>query len=85
MTTRLRADVVFTELDDGSVLLDERTGRYYQLNTTATLALRTMLDGGSPHHAAEVLADRYDTSHRRASADIVGLITRLRRLELVTP
>ncbi|USA02001.1 hypothetical protein NCG97_17145 [Streptomyces lydicamycinicus] len=41
-----------TDTDDGTVLLNERTGRYWQLNATGGQVLRQLLDGheapGSP-------------------------------------
>jgi hypothetical protein len=44
MTVRLRADMSATDTDDGPVLLDERVGRYWQLNRTGAFVLRLLLD-----------------------------------------
>jgi hypothetical protein len=44
---RLRADVSAIDADDGLVLLDERSGKYYQLNSSGAIVLRALLDDGS--------------------------------------
>ena len=48
MTLMLRDGVSSADTDYGTVLLDEDSGQYWNLNPTAALALRTLLDGGSP-------------------------------------
>ena len=48
MTMRLRDGVSSAETDYGIMLLDEDSGRYWNLNPTAALVLRTLLDGGTP-------------------------------------
>ncbi|MGH8887721.1 MAG: PqqD family peptide modification chaperone [Egibacteraceae bacterium] len=44
------------------VLLDERSGRYRQLNTSGALVLRVLLDGATPQKAAKTLATRCPVS-----------------------
>ena len=56
MTMRC-AGVSSAETDYGIMLLDEDSGRYWNLNPTAALVLRTLLDGG-PDQAAHELAER---------------------------
>jgi hypothetical protein len=84
MTLRLRADVSTTETDDGAVLLDERAGRYWQLNLTGALVLRLLLDGAAPHQVAPTLADQYPVSIEQAAADVAALLRHLRTAGLVT-
>jgi Coenzyme PQQ synthesis protein D (PqqD) len=84
MTLRLRADVSTAETDDGMVLLDERVGRYWQLNLTGALVLRLLLDGCTPHQVAQTLADQYPVSAKQAAADIAVLLARLRAAGLLT-
>ena len=62
MTMRLRAEVSIANTDNGLVLLDERAGRYWQLNPTGALVLHLLLDGMTPHQVAQTLADRHPVS-----------------------
>ncbi|MEU7133431.1 lasso peptide biosynthesis PqqD family chaperone [Streptomyces sp. NPDC046261] len=55
MTVRLRDDVSLAETDDGGILLDQRSGHYWQLNHSASVALRKLLDGADEHEAALAL------------------------------
>ncbi|MGH8887587.1 MAG: lasso peptide biosynthesis PqqD family chaperone [Egibacteraceae bacterium] len=84
MTLRLRADVSTADTDDGLVLLDERAGRYWQLNSTGAFVLRTLLDGGTPQQTAELLADRHAVTTAQAAADVAALLEHLRAAGLVT-
>ena len=83
MTVRLRAEVSTADTDDGLVLLDERAGRYWQLNPTGALVLRLLLDGVSPHQAAQTLADRHPVSTEQAAADVAALLEHLHTAGLV--
>jgi hypothetical protein len=84
MTLRLRADVSIADTDNGMVLLDERVGRYWQLNLTGALVFRLLLDGATPHQVTQTLADHYPVSTEQAAADIAVLLARLRTAGLVT-
>jgi Coenzyme PQQ synthesis protein D (PqqD) len=84
MTVRLRADVSTTDTDDGMVLLDERAGRYWQLNATGGLVLRLLLDGATPRQVAQTLTDRHPVSTEQAAADVADLLRRLHTAGLVT-
>jgi hypothetical protein len=84
MTLQLRADVSAADTDDGTVLLDERAGRYWQLNPTGALVLRLLLDGACPHQVAQTLADRHAVSTEQAAADVAALLERLHTAGLVT-
>jgi hypothetical protein len=84
MTLQLRADVSTAATDDGVVLLDERAGRYWQLNPTGALVLQLLLDGAAPQQVAQTLADRQPVSTEQAAADVAVLLERLRAAGLVT-
>lgn len=84
MTLRLRTDVSTTDTDDGAVLLDERAGRYWQLNPTGAVVLRLLLEGAAPHQVAQILADRHTVSTEQAAADVAALLRHLRTAGLVT-
>ncbi|WP_081438426.1 lasso peptide biosynthesis PqqD family chaperone [Pseudofrankia asymbiotica] len=80
----LSGSVVSTDTDYGTALLDQRSGRYWTLNPTATLILRVLLDGGDPPNAARVLLDRFDVEPETARADVDRLVDQLRTAGLVT-
>lgn len=81
---RLGKHVTLSESEDGAVLLDLRSGRYWQLNPTGVLVLRTLLDGGDEQHAVAAVAVRYSVDPDRARADVRSLVTALRDARLVT-
>jgi Coenzyme PQQ synthesis protein D (PqqD) len=74
---RLRPDVTSTATDDGLVLLDERTGRYWQLNPTGAYVLDRLLAGLEPDGIAGELTDRYALDPGRALRDVTALAERL--------
>lgn len=80
----LNRSVVSTDTDYGTALLDERSGRYWTLNSTAALALRVLLDGGDPPAAARALLDQYDVAPATARADVDKLVDELCAAGLVT-
>ncbi|MFD7711041.1 lasso peptide biosynthesis PqqD family chaperone [Streptomyces sp. NPDC059785] len=82
--SRLRADVTACPTEEGMVLLDERRGRYWQLNSTGALIVQTLLDGATPGQAADRLADACPVTAERAAADVAALVDRLTRARLVT-
>ncbi|MEH6376421.1 lasso peptide biosynthesis PqqD family chaperone [Streptomyces sp. KLMMK] len=83
MNLTLRRDVSATDTEDGMVLLDEQSGSYWQLNSTAALILRSLLDG-TPEQAAQVLTERYPAvSAERAATDVAALIDSLSTARLV--
>ncbi len=83
MTLRLRDGVSSADTDYGIILLDEDSGRYWNLNPTAALALRTLLDGGSPAEAARQLTERYEVEAATAGRDVQELVDELRGAGLV--
>ncbi|MFD8542512.1 lasso peptide biosynthesis PqqD family chaperone [Streptomyces sp. NPDC059649] len=80
----LHPDVVCTDTDDGTVLLNQRTGRYWQLNTTGAEVLRQLLDGRTPQAIAADLATRHHIDPARAEQDVTAVLTQLRTADLVT-
>jgi hypothetical protein len=82
---RLRKHVSVVETDDGAVLLDEKSGRYFQLNNTACLIVRTLVDGGSVADAAQALAQTHGVSDERAGHDVAALVAQLRSAKLADP
>jgi hypothetical protein len=83
MTLRLHPDVRATDTDDGTVLLQLRTGRYWQLNNTGAHVLHELLAGHPPGEVADDLAVRYHIEPELAQRDVAALIEHLQTATLV--
>src|SRR3954466_11076665 len=59
MNLRLRPDVTTTDTEHGTVLLDERSGRYWELNPTGTRILHALLADQPPERVAAHLPARH--------------------------
>jgi hypothetical protein len=84
MTISLAQHVTATDTGDGMVLLDERSGRYWQMNGTGAMILGCILDSGSAESAAATLRDRYSSAGGRITVDVQNLLNILRSQKLVT-
>jgi hypothetical protein len=84
MTVTLRADVSMTDTDTGLVLLDERTGKYWQTNTTGAFVLHQLLGGTPGPEVVGLLRTRYSVDAEQAGADVDALVGRLRTAGLIT-
>ena len=84
MTLKLRDGVSVADTDYGIALLDEDSGQYWNLNPTAALALRTLLDGGTTAQAAKELTEQYAVDADTATKDVEDLLVELRSVGLVT-
>ena len=83
MTLQLRDGVSAADTDYGIALLDEDSGQYWNLNPTAALALRTLLDGGTTAQAVQELTEQYAVDAETASQDVEDLLGALRSAGLV--
>lgn len=83
MPLRLRPDIATTDTEDGVVLLDEHTGRYWQLNPTGAAILHALRQGEDPDQIAHTLASRYRISVEQARQDITALTEHLHTAKLV--
>jgi hypothetical protein len=83
MTLALRDGVAAADTDYGITLLDTDSGRYWTLNPTAALALRTLLDGGTTAQAVQQLTEQYAVDAGIAGADVEALVGELRAADLV--
>ncbi len=77
MTLALREGVFLAETEDGISLLDEDSGQYWNLNPTAALVLRTLLEGGTPAQAALALTKEYRADVDSANRDVRELLEAL--------
>ncbi|MFF4530075.1 lasso peptide biosynthesis PqqD family chaperone [Streptomyces sp. NPDC001407] len=78
MALRLGSDVSTATTEYGTVLLDQRTGEYWELNPTGTLVVRTLLQGGDEDDAVEALVAEFDIDRDRATRDVAELTEQLR-------
>ncbi|MEU1375975.1 lasso peptide biosynthesis PqqD family chaperone [Streptomyces triculaminicus] len=81
--TQLRTDVASCPTEDGMVLLDERNGRYWQLNATGATVLQALLDGATPEQITDQLVAARPFTRDRAAADIATLLDHLNRAGLL--
>ncbi|MET9296576.1 lasso peptide biosynthesis PqqD family chaperone [Streptomyces sp. NPDC003077] len=77
MTLRLKPHVSLTDTETGMVVLDEDSGRYFELNQPAATALRALLDGADPAHAAALLAGDRPDLIERATTDLRHFLQQL--------
>jgi PqqD family protein of HPr-rel-A system len=85
MTLRLLPGVSTADTAYGTVLLDERSGDYWQLNPTAAEAVRRLAGGATTAQAAEALAEQFDVDPAQALEDVTALVEQLRAARLVKP
>lgn len=83
MTLKLRDSVSTANTDYGVMLLDEDSGQYWNLNPTAAVVLRTLLEGGSPQQAVQELTSQYSVDASTASRDVQDLVAELHSAGLV--
>ena len=83
MSLKLRDGVSSADTDYGIMLLDEDSGQYWNLNPAAALALRSLLDGGTPDQAVQELTERYSVDAGTAGRDLRELLDGLRSAGLV--
>ncbi|MFB6850121.1 lasso peptide biosynthesis PqqD family chaperone [Streptomyces sp. NPDC056373] len=83
VTIFLNPQVSLSETDDGAVLLHERTGRYWQLNTTGLSVLRGLTSGQTCEQAAQTLASQRAISATRARNDIAVFLASLCSADLL--
>ncbi|GAA2504852.1 lasso peptide biosynthesis PqqD family chaperone [Streptomyces gobitricini] len=74
MTVRLKPHVSTAVTDNGMALLEETTGRFFELNATGATVLTALLEGTPPHELARRLSEGTDSGVERVSADIAAFI-----------
>jgi hypothetical protein len=83
MDLRFCADVSMADTEYGAVLLDERSGQYWQLNPTGALAVRLLLAGSAQSEVATALAGEFQVDEQQAAQDVRALVEQLRSAGLV--
>lgn len=85
MSPSIAPYITLTDTEDGMVLLDERRGRYLQVNETGAEVLRVLRAGGTPESAVSALCDRHPDHAAHIPADVEDLLTALRTAQVVEP
>jgi hypothetical protein len=83
MAIQLARHVITARTDDGMVLLDQRSGRCWQVNQSGAFALGKLLGGAAAEEAAQALAAEYEVTSERAHEDILALVASLQAGRLV--
>ncbi len=77
MALKLRNGVSITEVDYGTVLLDEERGQYWNLNPTGALILQMLLSDGTVDQAARAVAEQYAVEVDATTLDVQQLVEEL--------
>jgi hypothetical protein len=83
MTVRLKADVSRCDTDHSVVVLNERTGQYWQLNETGAGVLTAALNGATSAEIANRFASVRPVRQDRALADVQSLLDNLAAADLI--
>ncbi|OAR22602.1 hypothetical protein A8W25_23600 [Streptomyces sp. ERV7] len=78
MALRFATDVSTASTDYGTVLLDQRSGQYWELNPTATLIIEALLAGQDEAAATDAVVAEFDIDRERAQNDVTQLVAELR-------
>ncbi|MEU4768807.1 lasso peptide biosynthesis PqqD family chaperone [Actinosynnema sp. NPDC023794] len=84
MPLRIRDGVSTADTEYGTVLLDERTGEYWQLNPTGAEVVRLLMAGRTPAEAVQALTEQFEVDEPQARNDVETLLDSLRSADLVT-
>ncbi|MEV0178822.1 lasso peptide biosynthesis PqqD family chaperone [Streptomyces sp. NPDC050625] len=80
---RLRADVSLVETDYGKILLDGRSGKYWELNPTGSLVLDELMSGGDLDAVITRLTAEFEVGAEQARSDAEALVAALVEARLV--
>jgi hypothetical protein len=81
---RLRPAVRVASTDYGAVALDERTGRYYQVNSTAACILDQLnKEGATVEMIAERVVAEFKVDYQQAQIDVETYCRQLRKQGLL--
>ncbi|WP_433701334.1 PqqD family protein [Nocardiopsis sp. CA-288880] len=86
MTTYIPGEAVkFVVQEDGAMLLDLATGKFYGLNPTGAGLWKSLIGGNDPEELAENLAAETDTAPEIVKADVNRLVQDLSERGLIRP
>lgn len=76
---RIPDHICVAETEYGAILLDQHSGRYYQLNPTAALVVEGLVGDAEPTVIAQRLARNFDVTAEQAGTDVADLTVTLER------
>lgn len=82
---KLRQGVALTSTEYGAVLLDERSGSYWQLNECGAIVVNALAEGRGQEAAVERLLEEFDVERAEAEADVAELTRQLVEAEIIAP
>lgn len=82
---RLGESVSTLDTEDGTVLLHEQDGTFYQLNDTGSEVVSRLLAGERLPEVVGRIAERSGTARETVHRDVATLLDRLHETGLVTP
>ncbi|CQR59433.1 lasso peptide biosynthesis PqqD family chaperone [Streptomyces leeuwenhoekii] len=80
---RLHPDIVIAETEDGAVLLHQRTGRYWQLNTTGMAVIESLTSGETLAEITHRMAKRYGLPAEQVRQDVEAVVHQLHAAQIV--
>ncbi|HEY1292378.1 MAG TPA: PqqD family protein [Chloroflexota bacterium] len=83
VTLAANQNAAFAVLDDGAVLLNVQTGRYFGLDDVATHLWKQLLEGASEAQLVDSVLAEYDVEPERARGDVTNFLQRLEVLGLL--
>lgn len=84
MAITLRDRVSVVDTDYGAVLLDVKTGVYWELNSSGAVALKALLACADVDAATAEVTAQFDVDQQTATGDVRALLAELRSAGLVT-
>ena len=82
-TLSIVGDPVFTDIPGETVILDERSGRYFGLDDVGSFVWRHLQRTTTLRRLTEAVTAEYDVAADRSEADLRALIADLRAADLV--
>jgi hypothetical protein len=82
---RLNPDITAVDTEYGSMLLDERKGKYWHLNTTGALVVQVLSGGDPVERAVELIAEQFNAAPDSVRRDVDRMIEMLTANGLVMP
>lgn len=83
MRWRLAEDVTLTDTESGAVLLDERTGRYWQTNGTGAIILRAVAHDAAVDDVIRAVRDGFPDATSDLGGDVRRFLEHLEHTELI--
>jgi len=77
-------DVIFTIVDDQAILLEQKTGKYYSLNTVGTRFWALLEEYGHLDKVQKQLMAEFDVEEEQLNADVERLVSKLLENDLLT-